>query len=60
MLAVLESKAVTLTREAQDAVKALNQAELKMAPKQEQAQKQAQKQARKQARKQAHAATSAA
>ena len=52
MLAVLESKAVTLTREAQDAVKALNQAELKMAPKQ--------KQARKQARKQAHAATSAA
>ena len=33
----LERKAATLTREAQDAVKALNQVERKMAPKQKQA-----------------------
>jgi hypothetical protein len=39
MLAVLERKAATLTREAQDAVKALNQVERKMAPKQKQARK---------------------
>ena len=41
MLAVLERKAATLTEEAQDAVKALNHAELKMASKQMQSQKQA-------------------
>ena len=35
----LERKAATLTREAQDAVKALNQVERKMAPKQKQARK---------------------